>query len=305
MSYIPSERDVRDVRSIVASLGFPTELVLAILDFARYWPEITNESIVHSVLLDEEWSLDFSVASIYLWAELPQSDARYEDENPKMREIEFTIVSHDQGWTTEDTKGSYQTSSWFEASIFRHETPDYPSSYRAYEDNLWTNLEIARSFYAKHRGWHMVPRPSSHMEPQRLHCDEMKNITWSVEARQRQNEIYAEPSRNPQPRNAQASIQKTETYNESDEGKHSWYLQGNEVAKGTSVFQGEMVKRYHVVWGCAANPTWKGDAGAGSGEAFVDSLQKGDIIVVWSRAKRRGWENHVYGVRMTLRYTIN
>lgn len=167
----------------------------------------------------------------------------------------------------------------------------------------------------------MVPRPSSDMEPQRLHCDEMKKITWSVEARERQNEIYEEPSRNPRPWNAQASIQKTEMCDERDEGKHSWYLQGNQVAKGTSVFEGEMVKRYHVVWGCAANPTWKGDAGAGSGEAFVDSLQKGDTIVVWSRAKvgcrsnqgcladyiqqRRGWENHVYGVRMTLRYTIN
>lgn len=106
MSYVPSEHEVREARNIVASLGFPAELVLAILDFARYWPEITNESVVHSVLLDEEWSLDFSAASIYLWAELPQPDARYEDENPKMREIEFTIVSHDQGWTTEDTKGS-------------------------------------------------------------------------------------------------------------------------------------------------------------------------------------------------------
>ena len=105
MAFVPLERDVREVRSIVASLGFPAELVLAILDYARYWPEVTHESVVHHVLLDEEWSTEFSAASIYLWAELPEPDPRFKDQKLKMREVEFTIVSHDQGWTTEDTKG--------------------------------------------------------------------------------------------------------------------------------------------------------------------------------------------------------
>lgn len=105
MSFVPLERDVREARSIVASLGFPAELVLTILDYARYWPEVMHESIVHHVLLDEEWSTEFSVASIYLWAELPEPDSRFRDQKPKMKEIEFIIVSHDQGWTTEDTKG--------------------------------------------------------------------------------------------------------------------------------------------------------------------------------------------------------
>jgi hypothetical protein len=107
MPFVPLERDVREVRAVTASLGFPAELVLLILDYARYWAEVTHESVVHDVLLDEEWSADFSAASIYLWAELPEPDPRFEDEKPKIREIDFTIVSHDQGWTTEDTKGFF------------------------------------------------------------------------------------------------------------------------------------------------------------------------------------------------------
>lgn len=68
-------------------------------------------------------------------------------------------------------------------------------------------------------------------------------------------------------------------------GTHAWYLQGNQVARATSLFEGEMVKRYRVIWGCKANPRWEGNEGAGRGEGFVDSLREGDRILVWARAK--------------------
>jgi hypothetical protein len=179
---------------------------------------------------------------------------------------------------------SYDTSSWFEVSIFRHENPERPFPFGASEDCEWTNLELARNFYSKRRGWQMVPRSGLSMEPQRLHCEEMRNITWSAEARRRQKEICDEPGRSG--KTSKECIQpEPETFEERDEGKYSWYLQGNQVARGTSVFEGEMVKRYHVTWGCKDSTEWKGDSGAGSGDGFVDSLQKGDTIVVWSRAK--------------------
>lgn len=72
-----------------------------------------------------------------------------------------------------------------------------------------------------------------------------------------------------------------------EEGKNSWWLQGNLVAKSTSVFEGEMVKRYRVVWGSSSNPRFEGNVGAGKGEGFVDSLRKGDIIAIWARVKVR------------------
>jgi hypothetical protein len=69
------------------------------------------------------------------------------------------------------------------------------------------------------------------------------------------------------------------------EGQHAWYLQGNEVARAVSVFEGDYIRRYRVVWGCKDNPTWEGNEGAGRGENFIDSLQDGDWICVWARAK--------------------
>ncbi|KAF2715259.1 hypothetical protein K504DRAFT_365515, partial [Pleomassaria siparia CBS 279.74] len=277
--YVPLERDVRETRSIVASLGFPAELVLQVLDFARYWPEVTHEYADFNLLLDDEWSLESSAANIYLWAKLPQPVSRFENEQPNLREIESTnIVGHNQGRTTEDTKRharSYMTSSWFEASIFRNEKPNDPLLYSTYRINDWTqreweNIELARLFYAKHRGCNMLSRPSSEMEPHRLHCEEMKKL-------------------------------QTEKFNEVDEGKHAWWLKGNQVGRGTSVFQGGIGEEISstVVWGCSSNPTWEGNEGAGADEGFLGSLQEGDTIVVWSRVKKRGWENHVYGIRMT------
>jgi hypothetical protein len=180
--------------------------------------------------------------------------------------------------------GSYDTSSWFEVSIFRHESPEGPFPFGAYEDHKFTNLELARNFYSKRRGWHMVARPSTQMEPQRLHCKEMRNILWNAEALKRWKEIHDEPGVVTSS-NSTKRLQQLEAIDEKDEGRYSWYLQGNQVARGTSVFEGEMVKRYHVTWGPYDDADSKGDAGAGKGDGFVDSLQRGDTVVVWSRAK--------------------
>ncbi|KAF3053255.1 hypothetical protein E8E11_005684 [Didymella keratinophila] len=63
-----------------------------------------------------------------------------------------------------------------------------------------------------------------------------------------------------------------------EESKYAWYLHGNEVAREKSVFEGEMIKRYNVTWGCKANPIQVANEGAGGGEDFVDLLQKDDLI---------------------------
>jgi hypothetical protein len=57
------------------------------------------------------------------------------------------------------------------------------------------------------------------------------------------------------------------------------------VAGEQSIFEGEMIKRYNVTWGCKANPVQLANEGAGGGEDFVDLLQKHNIICVWARAK--------------------
>ncbi|KAF1957312.1 hypothetical protein CC80DRAFT_524895 [Byssothecium circinans] len=269
----PTSTDVRETRSILSSLGLATELILQILDYARYWAVITTENINHIALLDEDWDTNFSAIQPYLWVPLHLSP-HPDGEVPKIREVEFNIVAHDQGWTTERNKGgTYDTSSWFEVS---HCRPRRDRLSVEPTTETFTNLEQIRRRCEEVVT--ILPRPSQEMEPQRKHCPKMMKVTW--------------PLGSDGPKQA------------LDEGTHAWWLQGNQVARSTSIFEGEMVKRYRVVWGCAANPTWEGNEGAGRGEGFVDGLKEGDRIAVWARAKRRGWENHVFGVRVVVRYTI-
>ncbi|KAG9195938.1 hypothetical protein G6011_01059 [Alternaria panax] len=288
--FVPRRRDVHRTRALLYyRLGLPNELVLDILDKARYWVQVVHENDQTEVLLDEEFSHEFSAAQPLLRIVIDRP-AVARRETPKLREMEFLIVSHDQGWTTENTIGTYMTSSWFEVSIVRPlSLPDgRDPQLVALENDMvadsfdeheypQSNIHTVIDDMCGNLGFRNAPRPAPTTEPQRLHCDEMHAMTF----------LHNDPSR---PMGV--------------EGQHAWYLQGNEVARAISVFEGDYIRRYRVVWGCKDNPTWEGNEGAGRGEDFIDSLQHGDWICVWARAKRRGWENHVHGIRVTMRYTV-
>lgn len=257
--FIPTLHDIHKARAILASLRLPNELAFCILDQARYWMELEMESKEHIVLVDGAWSVDYSAAYPYLyvpayqWPHIPHL---------KIREVTFTIVSHDQGWTTEDTQGTYRTSSWFEVSIIRPKAVStsrrhrlQPGLRRLREMNV--RGETVDGVCAASNIMHssgmvdLVRRPSSTMEPQRSHCTEMMVVkSQGVK-----------------------------------EGEHAWYLQGNEVAREKSVFEGEMVKRYNITWGCKENPVQTTSKGAGNGDGFIDNLERDDFICVWARAK--------------------
>lgn len=257
MAYLlPMLRDVQRVCTILVSLRLPMELVLCILDEAHYWVEVETSSRDHVILADGAWSLDYSATYPYLYV-----PAYHKAHAPllKIREIEFTIVSHDQGWTTEDTQGTYQTSSWFEASIIRPKGLPLTRHHRGLRrlrdmhvrgetvDGICAASEIIHSSGMVE----LVRRPSPTVEPQRLHCAEMINTKSPC----------------------------------VKEGERAWYIQGNEVAREKSVFEGEMVKRYQVIWGCKDNPLHITADGAGNGDGFIDTLEQDDFICVWARVK--------------------
>lgn len=101
---------------------------------------------------------------------------------------------------------------------------EYHTSYGGeVRENIYTALEHLSDIGDEEL---LVPRPSLEMEPQRLHCEPMREVTYSGEG--------GKPKHHDR---------------DGREGDHAWYLQGNEVAKGPSVFEGDMVPRYHIVWG--------------------------------------------------------
>ena len=206
--FTPTFKDLKSVVIILAACRLPSELALLILDYAHYWKEGEFRSTTPFVFVDEHWSLDYSATYPYLCMPLIMDDDR-QDEPLNIREITFDIVSHDQEWTTEPTKETYETSSWFEVSIFRSKevgsrvrASPYIRTTRLFE-GIDARKETAENITAASRimfpdnSFELLRRPSSTMEPKRLHCTEVA-------------EVSSEGVK---------------------EGEYSWYLQGNEVAR--------------------------------------------------------------------------
>ena len=62
--FVPRRRDVHRTRALLHHrLGLPNELALDILDKARYWVEHVHENDRTLVILDEEFSDNFSESS--------------------------------------------------------------------------------------------------------------------------------------------------------------------------------------------------------------------------------------------------
>jgi hypothetical protein len=92
--FVPEQDDVHSVRSILRGCKLPNELIMAIIDHARYWVEREESRAEHKVLMDEEFSQSFSAACPYY--AMPAFPIRYstKSELPKIKEVEFLVVSH-------------------------------------------------------------------------------------------------------------------------------------------------------------------------------------------------------------------
>ncbi|KAK7192842.1 hypothetical protein DPSP01_012947 [Paraphaeosphaeria sporulosa] len=116
-----SYADICVTRAMLKALGLPTELVLEILAHAQYEPVIeftSRRRVVAEALMGAATS-----ANVCLPAEVLSRNTIRRVSGPnvtlKVKEIKFDIKSKDQGWTSENTTGTFNTSSWLEVSIFR------------------------------------------------------------------------------------------------------------------------------------------------------------------------------------------
>ncbi|KAJ7236590.1 hypothetical protein B0H12DRAFT_1238473 [Mycena haematopus] len=119
----PPERTVQDAvatRDILLE-HFPPELVYIILHHAEYWAEV-------KVLRAEEIRVTASSRPLsYLETPGIVDHQRFESDDIylKVARVAFRIVSHDQGWCTDQSlEGTYRGHTWFEAAILRSNEAD-------------------------------------------------------------------------------------------------------------------------------------------------------------------------------------
>lgn len=138
----PGYADVCVVRALLKSFGLPTEIVLEILNYAEYEPryEISNTipTTATAELASRYQSRHIHAQACIAVDSLGEDMMRELDAKSgkaKIKEIEFSFQSQDQGWTSEPTVGTFNTSSWLEVSIIRPNERN--SSFNSQTPFLW------------------------------------------------------------------------------------------------------------------------------------------------------------------------
>jgi hypothetical protein len=240
---------VLEARSILKTIGLPTELALQILDHAEYWPSLSFSSQTRQLIKARATSASPSAATLCLAAPILNPDSlRYDGEKPRVKAIDFHIRSRDQGWTSEPTRGTFHTSSWTEVSLLRGIPPTAASNgserdVSGLPPSCWLPAVFASpASFLTHilpSGWSLVPRPEG-----------------------------------------------AEQGPQGGEGGLAWFLQGNRVA--TEGRCEEYSVRWVRGVGEREEEEEEEEEereGKGSGEGFVENVREGDWLLVWARAK--------------------
>jgi hypothetical protein len=164
----PTYADVCHARALFTSLRIPTELTLLILDYAEYYPTHTvttsfNEPTIAgaSGVRSSACSLSLSAA---LYANSTTDSIRAGKERPKVKSVVFNLVSRDQGWTSENTRGTYATSSWHEVSILRNRGTSTNINKILTIVNVPRSSPKAYQTAIENLGWELVKRPENALQ---------------------------------------------------------------------------------------------------------------------------------------------
>jgi hypothetical protein len=203
--FTPTYNDVCQTRALLKSLKLPTELVLSILDYAQYWPihQVTGGGAQAAARGDRPSAATLSL-SISLFDTPVVTEALASGEHAKIKRIEFTVRSRDQGWTSERTQGTFSTSSWTEVSILRNASNINSMLPFPRLVNTWISSPQDYHTNTVGRNWSLVKRPESALQgPQGGEGDfawflqgnrvaagesEEYKIVWTEEGREEGNE---------------------------------------------------------------------------------------------------------------------
>jgi hypothetical protein len=161
----PTYADVCQARAYLKALDLPTELVLQILDHAQYWPQHEFVSNFGHPRIAAAQNGRPSQAVLCLDTDLMDNrivnDVRRNGETPKIKSVQFGIVSRDQAWTSENTHGTFSTSSWLEVSILRRADQIRDCCHGPPLTAGWLTDPLNYHQDVSSQGWTLVKRPES------------------------------------------------------------------------------------------------------------------------------------------------
>jgi hypothetical protein len=165
--FTPTYTDVCRARALLKTLKLPTELVLSILEHAQYWP-VAEFSRSGRPTLARAGMNNPSAATLCLEAGVYSTpiveEIRLGGETAKIKRIEFDVTSKDQGWTSENTEGTFSTSSWLEVSILRDASNLNSLLPTPRLVNTWISSPMDYHTNMVGRGWSLVKRPESALQ---------------------------------------------------------------------------------------------------------------------------------------------
>ncbi|KAI1514948.1 hypothetical protein PtrSN002B_007942 [Pyrenophora tritici-repentis] len=177
--FTPTYTTIRQTRALLKSLHFPTELVLAVLDYAEYWPYVSFSTLPSTrqpsgrqrPIIARASGSRSEAAAICLatddvfGAEVVQ-EMEQEGETTKVKRVEFKLRSRDQGWTSEGGESGFGGYSWVEIGILRRMEAqggeeggrDVAAEQPPQSDRTdWETPREYHEFVAEH-GWGLVQR---------------------------------------------------------------------------------------------------------------------------------------------------
>ncbi|KAF7348982.1 hypothetical protein MVEN_01419200 [Mycena venus] len=259
---------------------FPPELVYVILDLAEYWAQVKSAR-AQAVQLSTFGSADADASMCYLV--LPAilehelyADADVDAESTihvKVRRVQFTTVSHDQGWCSDPAlRGTYRGSTWFEAAILRPSQAQAPSPSPPPTPPP-TQTQTQTQTQPPHHGPPASAPPPAGLDPA-LGYDPVLEVASAAA---------------------------------DGDGRRRWNVQRNFCASNDH--RAHVVAWGAVVHPPNSNSdpgaeSENADTGAGCGAGFVECLVPGDRIAVIARARYPGWSNFIQRVEVSVYYGL-
>jgi hypothetical protein len=165
--FTPTYADVCRARALLKSLKLPTELVLNILEYAQYWPTtvfLRNGRPIHVGASGNRPSAAALCLQADIYGPAIIEEIRLGGETAKVKRIEFDMTSRDQGWTSENTQGTFSTSSWLEVSILRDASNINSRLPTPRLVNTWISSPMDYHTNMVGRGWSLAKRPESALQ---------------------------------------------------------------------------------------------------------------------------------------------